>query len=442
MNTASDKRPMMLSLISEQAIPNVMGALLVEPRPRMLVCLLPKDRERPGKIDSEFFHVFNGIRDAIKKIDSSIQVVINATGDDGELVSPYDANQVRKACQAIRNNPQYSDGTWVYNITGGTKVMAQAALDDARENNQRSVYVDTEWRRLIWDCDIAVDFDEVHLESIGVEEYLAAYGVTVKAKEKSLDTDLRYAARLLGQNPAGPSLVEKIALGKNPRKSQEVECKFNQKHNQLSDEERDLLFELVSILSDRCLKVTGTGDTISLNLEITEDMRRFFWGGAWLESYTFDTICRLHQVQSAWRYNLPCRNLLLEWSGIQYSGFEYLETDDLVRPSNELDVAATRGGRLLICECKTGTNAMSPEHLYKLQVIGHKTGTFADKVLVTTLPNLLDLGEKTNSRSSVIRALILNIAVVQRSQLPVLEKILADPEKELRAQKRRFNLVA
>jgi hypothetical protein len=168
-----------------------------------------------------------------------------------------------------------------------------------------------------------------------------------------------------------------------------------------------------------------------------EPLRKFFWSGRWLEFYVFDTVCRLAEEDMKVGYNQPWRNVLLRWRGIHFTGLP--EIKGLQGAANELDVVATRGARLLVCECKTGKHVLTSHHLYKLQVIGHKLGTFADKVLVTDGKDFLD-PSRHSTRQSVVRALTLNTVVVQASQLPALHKILAAPEEELRQQKQKFKL--
>jgi len=441
MNGESGERPVMLSLISEQAIPNVMAALLVEPRPQVVVCLLPEDKKRLGKVDREFVRVFNGIRDALTRIAPDIQVLNWASAEGaGRAIPPYDGQEVMRTCRAVREDPQFAGAIWMYNFTGGTKVMAQAAVDDARAGGCQAVYVDTEWRRLIWGQGDPVDFEEDRLRRIGVAEYLAAYGVGVRRYEDSLGKDLREAARLLGENAAGPSLVRKIRGAEVPCKDIEVVRCFGP--SDLTVLEREVLLKVVDALHRRDIRVQEVDEDIEMVLWTTdEELRSFFWGGRWLESYTFEVVRGLSQKTQPLRYGKPWRNVLLEWAGIEYSGLQEQSTDDMVRPANELDVAATRGARLLVCECKTGLRALEADHLYKLQVIGHKLGTFADKVLITDQHGLLGC-QNRSVRSQVVRALTLNIAVVQASQLPVLDEILDDPDMELRRQKRCFELAA
>lgn len=441
MRSESRERPIMLSLISEQAIPNVMAALLVEPRPRVMVCLLPEDKERTGQVDRGFVHVFNGIHDALARIDDDIQVLNWASPEGGgRAVSPYDAREVMEACRTMREDPRFAEAAWIYNFTGGTKVMAQAAVEDARASGCRTLYVDTEYRQLIRDHSDAIDFDEDRLRGIGVAEYLAAYGVRVRRYSDSLAEDLREAAHLLGRDRAGPPLVSKIKGSEIPPKDAEIVRSFGP--DDLTVPERGLLLEVADALRKRDIGVRRMNGAVELVVWTTdEDLRGFFWSGRWLESYTFDVIWQLSQRPDPWRYDMPWRNVLLEWAGIEYSGLQERVANDLVRPANELDVAATRGGRLLVCECKTGGYALRPRHLYKLQVIGHKLGTFADKVLVTDRSDLLDRRNRS-VRSQVVRALTLNIAVVEASQLPVLDEVLDDLDGELRRQKRRFELAA
>lgn len=432
-------RANMLALVSEQAIPNVMGALLVEPQPQVLICLLPEDTKHPGQIDTDYRTVFGGISRALGMVAPDITVINWASDGAGEPVSPYSPEQVKRACFAIRTDPRFSTGPWIYNVTGGTKVMAQAALDDARENDCRAIYVDTESRQIVWDPGGPAGFAERRLGDVGVGEYLSAYGVSVLKHADWLPQDVRRAAHLLGQDSEGPCLMQQIKGNRAPKK--DCEESMYLPWAGLGRLGGDLLFRVVESLSGR--------DTIHLQqrpngLELTvytgdEELRQFFWSGQWLESYAFETVCQLAQRCLDVDFNEPWRNVLLRWSGIEYSGLP--EIRGLERPANELDVAATRGARLMICECKTGKSALDPAHLYKLQVIGHKLGTFADKVLVTDRQDLLD-PSNPSTRHGVVRALTLGIVVVQASQLPALDQILMDPERNLREQKRGFGLMA
>jgi len=106
-----------------------------------------------------------------------------------------------------------------------------------------------------------------------------------------------------------------------------------------------------------------------------------------------------------------------------------------------LDVTAVRGGRLLVCECKTGKNALNSAHFYKLSVVGKRLGTFADKVFVTDVSGLADPGcGNASVRRQAVRALTLDTVVVGLEQLPDLADVLTDPDKRLREQKQQFGL--
>jgi hypothetical protein len=429
----------MLALVSEQAIPNVMAALLVEPRPRALICILPEDTRNPGRIDTDFRTVFNGISRAVGMVAPDISVINWASDEEGQPVSPYSSEQVKAACSAIRTDPRFAAGPWIYNVTGGTKLMAQAALDDARRSGCRAMYVDTDSRRVIWDGNRPVGFDESRLTRVGVREYLTAYGVSVTRHADSVSPDLRRAAYEIGKASAGPSLMKQIKGDRTP--TQDCDQAVYLPSETLSKSARDLLFQVFGLLSNR--------DSIGLQerpngLELTvwtgdEALREFFWSGRWLECYVFDTVCRLLEEDLEVDYSQPWRNVLLRWAGIEFSGLP--EIKGLQGAANELDVAATRGARLLVCECKTGKHVLDSDHLYKLQVIGHKLGAFADKVLVTDGENLLDPSNRS-TRQGVVRALTLNTVVIQASQLPGLGKLLADPDRELRRQKQEFKLRA
>jgi hypothetical protein len=301
------------------------------------------------------------------------------------------------------------------------------------------MYVDTDSRRVIWDGQGPVSFDEERLGGVGVSEYLTAYGVSVTRYADSLEPDLRQAAYAIGRSHAGPNLMKQIKGDRMP--CQDHHEAVYLPSQTLAESGRDLLFKVCELLSDRkSVDLEERPDGVELTVRTgDEPLRKFFWGGRWLEYYVFETICRLAGEELGISYNPPWRNVLLRWAGIKYSGLP--EIKGLQGPANELDVAVTRGARLLVCECKTGKHVLSPDHLYKLQVIGHKLGTFADKVLVTDAEDLLDRSNRS-TRQGVVRALTLNTVVIEASQLPGLADILKDPEKESRRQKRCFGLAA
>jgi hypothetical protein len=445
MTDKHDERPVMLSLISEQAIPNVMAALLVEPHPRTIVCILPEDRDRAGEPDREFKRVYEGIRAAFGTLAEDTQgtpAPVDLRIQDRGPVSPYDFSAVETLCRQIRQEAKAEGQTVVYNVTGGTKLMAQAALKDAQAGNCRAIYIDTEFRRLV-EVNPAPEkskFSEERLRPLDVPHYLAAYGLGQKVRgRQNIPEHFKKAAGQLVLYPQpGTSIVQRI-LTKRGQKGEDYRLPLAG----FTTEERDVLAQVVDCLGSGA---SILGDT--LKLDVDDDMYDFWWNRRWLEWYVFDVLETLSHSTDSLCYNRPWCDVQFVWE----TDYAHMVMDQLLfvedeagqripLPLNELDVAAIRGGRLLACECKTGKNALDSAHFYKLSVVGRRLGTFADKAFVTDVPGLADSTcRDANVRRQAVRALTLDTVVVGLEQLSRLDDVLSDPDAYLRRQKHQFGL--
>jgi len=442
MTDQSHERTVMLSLISEQAIPNVMAALLVEPRPTTMICLLPKDRESPGKPDREFERIGSGIKAAFDALVESTQGEIDLHVQRLGPVSPYNFEEVRGACERIRMESLAQGYTVVYNVTGGTKLMALAALRDAEEGNCRAVYIDTEFRRLV---EVSPEpgkreFIEERLRPLDVPHYLAAYGLGQEVKgRQDIPKCFREAVRLLALNPEPGTAVLRHILAQQGQQDEP----YNLSLVGLDLDARHVLEQAVDWLGDDRAAISGN----TLELLVDDDMYDFWWNRRWLEWYVFDVLEKMSRSADERRYNPPWCDVRFAWEADYARAMEEIlfvedESGQRIRlPLNELDIAAVRCGRLLVCECKTGGNALQSEHFYKLSVVGRRLGTFADKVFVTDVPGLANPAcRDASTRRQALRALILDVAVVGLEELPVLVDVLADPDGRLRQQKHWFGL--
>lgn len=410
----------LISLISEQAMPNVMAPLLAQPRPDTIKCILPTDLHNPSEPDSRFVAVFLGIQNTLQELGFKVR--------DRGPVPPYNYQAVKDMCAYIRQ--EHPGATFIYNITGGTKLMAQAALDDARAAKENglpawALYVDTENSRLVTlvgeDITVA-PFDSARLQEIDVEPYLQAYSITTKAgiAEPPPDPWLT-AARTMATMDGGPGLMQFLVKFSEPRLEDQITVTWDMPD--LPSLQRHALEVLVTVTNGVGAQMHGD----RLTWPVTPESKDFIWRRHWLEWYTFDCVMQVAREDSAWQP--PLRNVKIMWPG----------WERLLAYDNELDVAATRNGRLYICECKAGENAPSAEHIYKLQVVGFKAGTFANKILVTATTNLTKPGGRQRE-DQVIRALALDILLVGADNLPDLTKYLQDFDYWLYEQQTWFTL--
>jgi thiamine monophosphate kinase len=345
--------------------------------------------------------------------------------------------EVKGACEGIRK--EHRGAQFIYNITGGTKLMAQAALADAAEardngNAAWAVYVDTENARLVkleGDGKVAADlYDAQRLKGIDVVRYFEAYGVTARGGTAEPPPDpWPAAARAVARAQGGSLLMQSLARFSEPKAG--ISSEVTWKVNELSTLQREALEKLVAATGNVGVQLHGD----QLTWPVTKESKDFIWRRHWLEWYTFDCLQEVAARDPAWYP--PLRNVKLGWPGWDWDRLPIHEDEGSHK--NELDVTTTRGGRLLICECKAGEDAPTPDHIYKLQVVGYKAGTFTDKVLVTGTPYLTDSNRCPNP-TQVIRALTLDILLVGAETLQDLSDYLKNFDDWLYEQQIWFDL--
>jgi hypothetical protein len=440
----------MLSLISEQAMPNVMAPLLVEPSPSRIVFILPRDRDDPDHRDQEFDRVRAGIEAAIGLLAEDTERQIDPRLDNRGPVSPYDFEEVQATCHAVREELVAQGYKVIYNVTGGTKLMAQAALEDARSGGCQAVYVDTEFRKLvkIEPTTGRSDFSEERLRPLDVPHYLAAYGLGRQRQigRRKIPAAYKEAATILAHNPASAPAVLQFILRENSGKHSYLDRPLTD----LRSEERTLLEQVVDVLADSGTDISIKDDMLGGSVD--DNLYDFWWNRRWLEWYVFSVVDGLHERSNdELRYNRPWCDVRFVWATDDVRRLmehllvmEYEDEQGVVRtklPLNELDVAAVRGGRLLLCECKTGKSALQSEHFYKLHVLGRRLGTFADQVFITDVSGLDNPRcDEATVRRQAVRALTLDVGVVGRERLPYLDQVLDEPDAWLREQKAGFGL--
>lgn len=421
----------MICLVGEQAIPNIIGVFLCQEwiqKPDRVICLVSEDlryRDDPARRrpDPEFMRVYSGIFHSLN--DLGIEV------DSHGPVSPYKTDEVVDQVKHLVDTGQ-SNESFIVNITGGTKLMALGSYVAARlggEDKIPTLYVDTEDKEVIWwgtDGKVQREgFNYDKLEEVDVRHYLQAYAIDLRREGETRPPDfLVDAARIVATQPGGVALMNTIAemrLRKETVISEPLP----------DDVSRGEPWEVIQQLADVSsldVKLSEKDGTVWLTVPTRDQRYEFFWNRYWLELYVFDQACQ------AGVYNDVRLDATVDWEGFERTGYW---TD------NQLDVVASRGDRLTICECKTGKNALKPEHLYKLQVIGKRAGTFVDRILVTDRPRVTH-PDSTDERRSIVRALSMDILVVGADELRdegTMQKILADPEKQLDRLKHDFGLL-
>ncbi|MBI4743162.1 MAG: CRISPR-associated protein Csx16 [Betaproteobacteria bacterium] len=277
----------------------------------------------------------------------------------------------------LRN--EHPQGRFILNLTGGNKLMSAGLLQALRPWCE-AIYCDTEH-----DClevlhppgqaAIALPPDLVN-----VKVYLAAQGFVARApdydgavldKRRAVTCWLAENAAALKDfignlNNAAACWDSKIAGASNPN--------LRPRHGELEKTAAQKLLE-GGLLEEKA----GQLCTVKAHAD--------YLRGGWLEEYCFAVGRELendanpqHRLKRA-RFQI---NVKIDPLASAHLG-KY--------PLNELDAAFVHRNRMLIVECKTGSQLgnddKSQNILNKLEVLGeHAAGRFASKILLTTEPNV------------------------------------------------------
>jgi hypothetical protein len=440
----------MICLVGDQAIPNVLGALLAPEPPQRVVCLVSRDLRHPvkGRPAHKYDAIYTGIDNCLRSLALGI---VDVQSRD------VDAYQVSDVLTTVRDmiRVEFPEDRIIVNLTGGTKLMAQGALRacqeiwaDAKEAHRVSaLYVDTDEQQLIrWsvtgDDQSPEPLSASALASLDIERYFLAYGVnlTYAGHKVANDSPLIRAAAVLATQPGGIELARAIASTKPAGNWQPAKVALL--GEPVREPQRARLNE-ISSLANGTLPIQDAGDAVRVTLE--GDWQHFFWGRKWLEYYAYgETIAVEDSVTGQATYNDVRLNVRVDWQGI--AKLVKLMADDGERDPNdrpvvnELDVVASRGARLLVCECKTDEKAPSDSHLYKLQVVGARAGTFTDRLLVIA-PEPRGFDKQQYLRALTMDIVVANVVALRETRTQ-LREVLRDPETYLREQKRVAGLLA
>jgi hypothetical protein len=275
--------------------------------------------------------------------------------DAEPAIDAYDIRPARETVRAVLDRLLARHLEPVVNFTGGTKCMAVGAYLAAVEAGCTALYVDTDNERLLWYFPdgrvIAEPFD---LKRMDISLYLRAYGLTV-----SQHGHPERARRLV------PLLETVLAFW--PR------CAFRLEEwaREVKEGKKDTLLRLsddLGLFEERFLGglvAAGLLEREADGLRPTEGGVRFLTG-EWLELLVYHLLRR--------RLAGRQRGFDHVWWQVKLAGVE-----------NELDIAATGRGRLVVIECKSGDPG-GQDTLNRLQALRHRLGLFARLCFVTNRP--------------------------------------------------------
>lgn len=314
----------------------------------------------------------------------------------------------------LRGN--YPQHRWLLNATGGTKPMALGLLQALRPYVE-AIYCDTDHESLEFLHPPGRNAIRLNPDLLNVEKCLAAQGFIRRPEQ---DRSKVYLSR----HSTTRKLVEKAKsldahFGAinwvSMRALNEPNGTFKPKHF-LQDKPTGLGADMLKIYQEQGL-VQWDGDT---HLTFADQEAARYLSGGWLEEW-----CWLvgQELEAA---KLDQRLTRKRW-GINVEIDPYdtqSKPQALQNPLNELDAVFVHRNRMLIIECKTGTQVSekgkAQEILNKMEVLGeHAAGRFATKWLLSARP-LPPTGQIQD------RAKRYHIKLVSPAELPELKERILD----------------
>lgn len=194
----------LISIVSGQAIPNVMPVLQDDRYFSHLEFIVSADAAKPSKYDK----YFNGIYFKLKAYLESLGRVVTRRAP----VHPYDMAAMMTECQSAVAHHRSKGREVVFNITGGTKLMSMAAYLCAQQHHLDVIYVESRDRCMIhlppsvnFAKGLASNaftstrkpFVEARFNVIDVEAYVSLYGQKVISSITAAELKSDQAAKAL-----------------------------------------------------------------------------------------------------------------------------------------------------------------------------------------------------------------------------------------------------
>jgi putative CRISPR-associated protein (TIGR02620 family) len=355
-----------LCIVSDQTLQNLIPTRLAHYQPERIVLLQSATMKKKG--------AGQRLKQALEIAGSkNVSLLDDCPDHDQPQIVAWGSALIR------RLRSEYPQGRFIFNLTGGNKLMSSGLLQAMRPWCE-AIYCDTEH-----DCleiihppgQAAIDLPP---DLVNVKVYLAAQGFVAR--------DPDYNGAMLDQRRtvtcwlADNAAALKDFIGNLNAAAAYWDTKIAGTN---SPDLRPRRSELEKTAAQRLLEA-GLLEEKAGQLCAVKAHAEYLRGG-WLEEYCFAIGRELendahpqHRLKRA-RFQI---NVKIDPLGTTIPG-KY--------PLNELDAAFVHRNRMLIVECKTGVQlndeGKSQNILNKLEVLGeHAAGRFASKILLTTEPGV------------------------------------------------------
>lgn len=310
----------LVSLVSQQPIPNIIVSLQL--KPSLTILISTKDQLNVAK---------------------NIEKVLNMNHLQAftyhRLAEPYDFNSTKYICRDIKRNDI------VLNITGGTKIMSLAAYDEFKNHAIGIIYCDTFNNKVLFmnNCEY-IDITA----KITLQDYLTAFGYEIIESRTCLSSINNSLFEFIYANNLLDSFVE---LTKKVRES----IKLNSEHQNCATDKWQYNKDIDNA------NIVYLPDKIKFKLEHPKYIH-----GDWLEQITFWV---LKQSQDKHNINDIAFNIKLK-------------SDNEV--FNEIDLAFIKNCKLHLISCKSGMKEGNEALYELETLKHHTGGTFSKAYNVIT----------------------------------------------------------
>jgi len=426
---------LLISLISDQTIPNVLCIDYF--KPDFLLMVSTKEMDEKKKIN----FIANGLKRISKDFDFSEENknmhVINVNQESlADVVTKIE----NWFTNINRQGKQFDE--IIANITGGTKIMSLGLYNAVVSNNN----IPTKKFKIVYMPigNKIVDLSEKHnntedykhqLEKrLSIVQYLESMGIQIippydadkfnngftdefePIKRAKSSKDI---SRFIMQNyhdlekflaPLYSALeteTSKIDFKKNKHHNIDRTCDFFDNNHETSIK---LIKELFNFHYLKHLKVTASeGENKNLKINIKGEIAKHeseFLKGGWLERFCFNELNELKEekVFNDISINVYVKNIL---KGKQVD--------------NEFDILFTYNNNLYMVECKSLNQGHDPktEILYKISALQEELGRLTTKsFLASTAENIMDKNNPDEIKKSLLeRAGFLNCVIIKPSEL-------------------------
>lgn len=375
-----------ISLVGKQSIPNI-----------LFINYMTKEKEKQFK---EYIFVYT---DKTCKIKEKMNKFLKdkykkAIFKDCYIKDSAYFNGIKNELKEMLE--QIEDKTHImFNITGGTTIMACALFDVAFEfnkehglsnNNVYYIYGNKIYK--IKENSKEDEFD-IPKDLLNVEDYFKAVIETRFTKIQNLkdyDTIKNFAKEVINN---------KYFLD-NIKKYNEKACKIEKIENIPKLEQQSKLQDLLQEFKDKILKknIISTEKILEQNLKNknTEEQIKFLIHNNWLEEYVYYNI--LHNISL--KENLETKYIADTKVSINT---ELIIDPDLDVPKkyktkNEIDVCFIHENNLYLIECKTNIPKDYEKVIDKLKYVQSKMGTFVKATLIILDYNFKSFDSKLKSK--------------------------------------------